>query len=171
MLTGIRVKAIPTSAQRLTLGQWMGCARVIWNAKCEEYRYYSTYARKYCPLGTFAPVDAQYSQFKDKEISPWLFGCPSQILRNSATNWFWTFQAFMKGQCGKPKRKKKSGNGSIYLTRELFRFELGNDGKWKLFVGTKTNNIGYLPLSIHRDFKVPASIYVKRRHDEFWAYF
>ncbi len=47
MLTGIRLQANPTPHQKLVLSQWMGCARVIWNAKCDEHRYYSIFARKY----------------------------------------------------------------------------------------------------------------------------
>jgi hypothetical protein len=86
----------------------MGCARFIWNAKCDEYRYHSSYARKYCPIGTFAPVDQQYSHFKSDEISPWLSDCPSQILRNSASNWFDTFQDFKQGHAVEsPKERKK----------------------------------------------------------------
>src|SRR6478609_69429 len=118
MLTGIRLKANPTDHQRLKLSQWMGCARFIWNAKCDENRYYSTYARKYCSIGIHAPIDAKYSHFKDGELSPWLSECPSQILRNSASNWYETYQDFLKGRCGRPRRKKKTGDGSIYLTRE-----------------------------------------------------
>src|SRR6478735_10072320 len=124
MLIGIRLKANVTNHQRLVLSQWMGCARFIWNAKCEENRYYSAYARKYCPVGTYAPIDKKYSHFKDEDLSPWLSDCPSKILANSACNWFDTYQDFMKGRCGKPKRKKKTGSGSIYLTRGLFRFEV-----------------------------------------------
>lgn len=84
MLTGIKLRANPTSHQKLILSQWMGCARSIWNAKVEEERYYRTYARKYCTIGTYAPIDQTTSQFKSKELSPWLSECPSQILRNSA---------------------------------------------------------------------------------------
>jgi putative transposase len=171
MLTGIRLKANPTGHQRQVLSQWMGCARFVWNAKCDEYRYHSSYARKYCTVGTFAPADQQYSQFKSDDLSPWLSDCPSQILRNSASNWFSTFQDFKQGLCGKPKRKKKTGDGSIHLTRELFRFEVCEDGVKRLFIGAKKNNIGYLSLKLHRSFKEPASLYIKKRHDEFWVSF
>lgn len=58
MLTGIKLRANPTSHQKLILSQWMGCARSIWNAKVEEERYYRTYARKYCTIGTYAPYSA-----------------------------------------------------------------------------------------------------------------
>ncbi|WP_240778722.1 helix-turn-helix domain-containing protein [Shewanella sp. SNU WT4] len=32
MFTGIKLRANPTSDQKLVLSQWMGCARSIWNA-------------------------------------------------------------------------------------------------------------------------------------------
>ncbi len=55
MLTGIKLRAHPTSHQKLILSQWMGCARSIWNAKVEEERYYRTYARKYCAIELTRP--------------------------------------------------------------------------------------------------------------------
>jgi putative transposase len=81
MLMGIQLKANPTKNQKLKLSQWMGCARLIWNAKCDEERYYQTFARKYHPIGTYAPIDQTTSQFKCKSLTPWLYDCPSQIIR------------------------------------------------------------------------------------------
>jgi hypothetical protein len=114
MLLGIQLKANPTKDQKLILSQWMGCSRLIWNSKCDEERYYSTFARKYYPIGTYAPMDQTTSQFKNKLLTPWLYDCPSQILRNSASNWYQTYQQFIKGSCGKPRRKPKSDVGSIH---------------------------------------------------------
>lgn len=162
MLQGVRFKANPTLTQKRTLSQWMGCSRLIWNAKCQEERYYSTFARKYYPIGTYAPIDQKTSQFKNKELTPWLYDCPSQIIRNTATNWYQTYQGFIKGRNGKPKPKAKSDRGSIHLTRELFHFERCNDGILRLFVGSKTNNIGYLSFKIHKVFKIPNSIYIRK---------
>ena len=142
----------------------MGCARVIWNAKCDDERYMTFFARRFCPIGTYAPIDQTYSQYKNDELTPWLKGCPSQILRNSAVNWYDTYWKFIKGECGKPKRKHKSDTGSIHLTRELFEFQHCADGNIRLFIGTKRNNIGYLSFKKHRDFKAPNSIYIKRRN-------
>jgi putative transposase len=89
------------------------------------------------------------TQSKCKEyvfkLTPWLFDCPSQILRNSVVNWYQTYGQFMRGECGKPKKKPfKDGSGSIHLTRELFSFETCEDGNTRLFIGSKRNNIGYL---------------------------
>ncbi len=106
MLMGIRLQAHPTSQQKLVLSQWMGCARFIWNAKCDEDRYPGSYAHRYMPCGTYAPIGQKFSQYKDGQLSPWLSQCPSQIPRNSVVNWYQTYQKFLKGECGKPKRKK-----------------------------------------------------------------
>ena len=171
MLMGIRLQAHPNSGQKLILSQWMGCARFIWNAKCEEDRYLSTFAKKYLPIGVYAPIDQKFSQYKDDILSPWLSDCPSQILPNSVSNWFQTYKAFLKGECGKPKRKPKSDAGSIHLTNELFRFETCDDGVTRLFVGTKTNNIGYLSLKNHGPYQPPKSIHIKRRLGQYFVSF
>ena len=171
MLQGIRLKANPTDQQKLILSQWMGCARFIWNAKCDEHRYYSAYARKYCPVGTFAPVDTKAAQFKSRELSPWLYNCPSQIIRNSATHWYQTFQKHIKRLCGKPKRKPKTDKGSIYLTKELFRFDVCEDGVTRLFIGTKTNNIGYLSFKSHGAFNEPKSLYIRKEIGRYFVSF
>jgi len=171
MLTGIKLRAHPNAAQKHTLSQWMGCARVIWNGKVEEEKYHRTYARKYCTIGTYPPIDQKTAQFKSEELTPWLSDCPSQILRNSAVNWYQTYQKFMKGLCGRPKRKTKSDKGSIYLTRELFNFELCSDGNVRLFIGTKTNNIGYLSFKAHSKFNHPNSLYVRKERGQYYVSF
>ena len=171
MLQGIRLKANPTENQKVILSQWMGCARVIWNAKCDESAYYSTFARKYYPIGTYAPLDQTTTQFKDKLLTLWLYKCPSQILRNSSVNWYQTYLKFIKGQCGKPKRKPKSDKGSIHLTRELFRFEQCADGVTRLWIGSKTNNMGYLSVKTHRQFMLPNSLYIKKERGQYFVSF
>lgn len=163
---GIKLQARPTEDQKLILSQWMGCARFIWNGKCQDDKYLTTFARKYMPVNTYAPIDQAFARYKDKEMSPWLFKCPSQILRNSAVNWYKTYVRFFKGLCGTPRVKKKGDGGSIHLTKELFRFECKN-GVIRLFIGSKTNNIGYLPIKIHRKFKDPKSIYIKKKNGRY----
>ncbi len=171
MLQGIRLKANLTEQQKLILSQWMGCARFIWNAKCDEDRYFRTYARKYCPTGTYPPVDQKTSHFKSRELSPWLSHCPSQIIRNSAVNWYQTCQKFMKGICGRPGRKPKTHKGSVHITKELFRFDVCKDGVTRLFIGTKTNNIGYLSIKNHRSFSQPKSLYIRKEAGSYYVSF
>lgn len=170
MQTGIRLKAHPTGPQKRTLSEWIG-ARVVWNAKCDEHKYLSTFARKHMPIGTYAPLDQSFSVFKDKELTPWLSDCPSQILRNEAVKWYQTYQRFFKKLGGRPVRKKKSDRGSIHLTRELFRFEKCADGVTRLFIGSKTNNIGYLSFKTHRKFGTPNSIRVVREAGDWFVSF
>jgi putative transposase len=171
VLRGIKLKANPTSNQKLILSQWMGCARFVWNAKVDEEKYYRTFARKYYPVGTYAPIDTKAAQFKSKDLTPWLSKCPSQIIRNSATNWYQTYQKFMKGLCGRPKRKPKADRGSIYLTREVFRLDHCEDGNVRLFIGTKTNNIGYLSFKAHGKFEIPKSLYVRKERGQYYVSF
>lgn len=160
MLTGIRYKAYPTAEQATVLSQWIGCARVIWNAKCDEDRYLRTFARKYLPLGTFPEVNKQYSHFKSEDTA-WLKKCPSQILRNSATIWHETYSDFLKGRCGRPQLKKRERGNYIWLTRELFQIEKVM-GQWRLRIGSKTNTIGVLPVRWHRKPQNPPnSIWIK----------
>ena len=171
MLTGVSFRAYPNKEQGLTLSQWMGCAKFIWNAKCAEDNYLIQFARRYLPIGTYPEVDQKYSQYKDHELVPWLFDCPSSILRNTTTNWFKTRQKYMKGICGRPRKKKRGGKGSIHLTNDMFRFEKCSDGNTRLFIGAKRNNIGYLSFKAHRNFKEPKSIYIIKRHGKYWVSF
>src|SRR5215208_4245505 len=170
MLTGIKLKSTPTPKQKQTLSQWMGCARFVWNAKCEENEYLTKFSRRYLPIGTYPPTDQTYSQYKT-ELSPWLSECPSQILRNSASNWYQTYRNYQKGLCGKPKRKKKSDTSSIHLTKELFKFEKCSDGVTRLFIGTKNNHIGYLSIKNHGSYKIPNSLRISRRNGVYWVSF
>jgi putative transposase len=172
VLLGIKLKSSPTDKQKKILNQWMGAAKCIWNAKCQEDRYFTIFARKYYPINTYPPVDQTYSQFKDKELSPWLYEVPSQILRNSATNWYNTYRDFIKGKCGKPKIKHNKNHGSMHLTREFFKFVKCDDGVTRLYIGTsKKFNVGYLTLKLHRKFKIPNSIYIKRSYNEYHVAF
>ncbi|MBF0206133.1 MAG: transposase [Oligoflexia bacterium] len=171
MLTGIKFLAKPSTEQKIRLSQWMGCARVIWNAKCEEDEYLRKFSVRYLPVGTYPPIDQTFSQYKT-ELTPWLKDCPSQILRNSAVNWYQTYQKFLKGICGRPRKKRKGDASSIHLTREVFILEKDAFGNFKLFIGSKTNNIGYLRVKFHtNNFSVPNSIRIRREKDRYYVSF
>ena len=167
MINGIKFLALPNSLQRKIFPKWMGCSNFIWNAKCAEDEYLRKFAKRYLPLGTFPKPDQKYSQYKNDELTPWLKNCPSQILRNSASNWYSTYQNFFKGLCKRPKIKHRDGGGSILLTRELFRFERDEKTKQiRLFIGTKKNNLGYLDVKWHDKkwlkYGYPNSIRIKK---------
>jgi len=84
--SGNSFRCYPTEEQKLALSQWMGCQRVIYNAKVAEDLYFRTLSRKSLTLtGTILPVDQKCHQFKNKEFTAYLYEVPSQILRNGAT--------------------------------------------------------------------------------------
>ncbi|MBI4640296.1 MAG: transposase [Candidatus Tectomicrobia bacterium] len=170
-LMGVKFRAYPTTVQKRVLNQWMGCGKFIYNAKCAEDRYFRAFRRGSLSLtGHPIPVDQTYSQFKS-EATPWLKECPSQILRNSAVIWYEAYQKYFKRRAGKPVPKKKGSNSSIGLTSELFALEEGKAGKWTLFIGTQTKNIGFLSFHAHRSFKMPKSITLSRINGKYFVSF
>ncbi len=85
--------------------------------------------------------------------------------------WYQAMQRFFKGLAGKPVRKRKGGRDSIWLTRELFELKQDEAGGWKLFIGKKKNNIGFLSFEAHRDFQLPASITISRDNGQYFVSF
>ncbi len=149
----------------------MGCARFIWNAKCDEDKYYRGFARKFTPYNHYYETqDQKYSHFKSNELSSWLANCPSTIQKNSTVNWFNTLKKSIKGVCGRPRRKKKSDKGSVHLTSDLFEFRVENN-KRKLFIGGKKFNIGALNFKAHAEFKEPKSIYISKERGQYFIGF
>ncbi len=174
MQMGIQMRAYPEENQKLIFSRWMGCDRVIWNAKCDEWKYQSTYARKYLPVGTYADIDASYSQYKDDELTPYLSQVPSQIARNAANRWRNTMRNWIDPthpQKGPAKKKKKQSKGSVYLTKELFEFISNSDGSLSLHIGTKKFPVGVLKFKAHGPFKKPKSINIKKNAGYWWLSF
>ena len=175
MQKGIKLRAYPNSEQREILSQWMGCYRVIWNAKCDQWRYETTYAKKYLPVRNYAAVDASYSQFKNRELTPYLFSVPSEILKDAANCWRDTMRNWMNPQHPQkaPARRKKSADsGSIFLEQRLFHFETDVDSKQlKLFIGTKTRDLGFLKVKYHHFFRTPKSIRIRKKAGVWWVSF
>lgn len=164
MLTGIRTHFNPDPKMAETLSQWIGCARVIYNGKCDEDRYLRKFAAKYLPIGTFPEVNKTASQFKDAELTPWLSDCPSQILRNSATIWANTYSRFFKGLGGRPQRKTKVNGNYIWLTKELFRVRWANS-ICILTIGTLANPVGEVRVKWNKSRipnQMPNSIWIRK---------
>src|SRR5271169_1475189 len=81
--SGVKYRAYPTEKQLVVLSQWIGCQRLIYNAKVAEDHYFRTF-RNHCLALTsmVTPVDQQCSQFKD--LTLFFYDVPSQVLRNRA---------------------------------------------------------------------------------------
>ena len=166
MQIGNRLRCYPTQAQQSVLLQWIGCQRFIYNAKVGEDRYYRAFARKSLEhTGQFAPIDQQYSQFKDDALTPWLSEVPSQLLRNGATKWKQAYSRFFSGLGGRPAIQTRHGKQSVWLTSELFSFVPATNPDTgeithALHIGTKKHPVGVLAFIAHRAYKAPASIHL-----------
>lgn len=158
MQRGVKFRAYPTDEQAHVLSQWIGCRRVIWNAKCSEEHYHRMFARKYCAIGTYAPIDKSYSQFKSEEMTPWLYDVPAEILKDAACSWAETYQRFIKGECGRPRLKKKSSRESVWLEKRLF--QVTPEGE--LYLGTTRRKLGKLDFYAHRPWEAPKSVTITR---------
>lgn len=167
MINGIRCRAYPSAEQQVKLAQWIGCARVIYNAKVDEMEYFQTFARKALGPWPRLEMDQAYSQFKSKELTPFLFDVPSQVLRNASTQFMTAWQRHLKGLASRPARKKKGRRDSVCLTSELFTL----DADGLVTIGTRKHALGTFKVSLHRPVNKPNSIVVSRRAGRWYVSF
>ena len=170
-ICGVKFKAYPTKEQAKILSQWIGCVRVIYNCKvAEDFQNYKIYKQ----TSQKTKVNQAYSHFKTEERE-WLKDCPSQILRNSSSNWYKSKQSFFDGVTRNPRKKKKGLRDTVLLTKELFSFQNDVDEKGsvrkKLIIGTKTNSLGVLKFYAHREFGVPNQIVVGKKNNDWYVSF
>jgi putative transposase len=169
-MCGVKFRAYPTMVQANILSQWIGCARVIYNCKVAEDR--QNYLR-FKETGEKSPVHQAYSHFKSED-RPWLNSVPSQILRNSASNWYQAKQRFFKNLAKNPRKKHKGARDSVLLTQELFSFTPKvNQGEvsTSLTIGTKRYDVGNLKIVDHRDCGMPKQVVISKKHDRWYVSF
>src|SRR5271169_3625016 len=182
MASGVKFRAYPDTTQSAVLTCWIGCQRFVYNSKvAEEDRYFRTFRNHALALtGLQTPVDQQYSQFKDGELTPWLFEVPSQILRKGAYRFMQAYARFFKGLSQRPSGKKKLGRQSVLITKELFQFiptgntTKVNDGLVKeprLLIGTGKFMVGELKFTAHRPYELPNSITIARHNSQWYVSF
>jgi putative transposase len=177
MLNGYRFRLYPNPAQEQILLRWIGCQRLIYNAKVQEDRDFRRFARRMVgTAGMAIPVDQQYSQFIT-ERTAFLREVPSQVLRNGAVKFRQAYQRFFQKLGGRPKFQKKSGRQAVWLTEELFAFlpsidePTGDVVSYQLTVGTKKFPVGVIPYVAHRSHAVPASIHIAVEGGHWWLSF
>lgn len=173
MQTGVRHSCNPKPYLRQTLAQWMGCQRFIYNGKVGEDAYFRTFQRHQLDLtGIYPPDDQMYSQFKDAELSPWLFNVPSQILRNGAVRFQQAKSRFKQGLSGRPVYKKKSHRQSVWITDDLFRFVAGEKkGYYSIILGTEAKPIGTLAIKGPLPLVIPKTIVIARQGGKWFTSF
>ncbi len=93
------------------------------------------------------------------------------MLGNSISNWYNTYQNFLKKRCGRPQNKRKDDLGNLFNSGSFLSLLSAGMGKTRLFIVSKTNNIAYLSIKKHRSYGVPNSLYIKKRHNKYWVSF
>ena len=174
MLNCYKFRLYPNAKQERILFRWIGCQRLIYNAKVQEDRYFRRFAQRMVgTAGKPVPVDQQYSQFIT-ERRPLLRDVPSQILRNGAVKFHRAYQRFLKKLGGRPKFKKKSGRQAVWLSRESFEFipqiddQTGNIVSYQLSLDTKRFPVGITAYLAHRSHSVPSSIHIAVQGGRWW---
>ena len=169
--TGRRFRAWPDEVLREVLPRWIGCQRFIYNAKVAEDRLFAAMRRmalRTAPDEAInTPLDQQYSQFKSRELSPWLFEVPSQILRNAAYRWMGAKTRQLRGLAKAPRIRNRNNFDSVMITKELFRFVRVTDPvtgevRDEIEIGTAAKPIGRIRFKATQAWSVPNSIVVRR---------
>jgi putative transposase len=176
MLTGRKYRLYPTPEQATVLGQWIGCARFVYNTKVNEEKYlawlrhWSIFSPSWenIPEGdTTGTVDQSFGHLKgSKTEKPWLHQVPCQIYRNAIVQWKqgWSNHWQNPKHFNKPTTRKRGEADSIWLTNELFEFV----SRGHIRVGTKTRDLGILFFKEHRRFRNPNSVTISRTPDGRW---
>jgi putative transposase len=177
MLNGYRVRLDPRPEQAPILLRWMGCQRLIYNAKVQEDRYFRRFQRRMVGLaGATAPVDQRYSQFITEQTA-FLREVPSQVLRNGSRALAPSLSTIFPETGWRPKLKTTAGRHSVCLTAELFRFipriheATGEVPGYHFWVGTDTFPVGIMPYVAHRRHAVPSSMTSAVEGGRWWLSF
>lgn len=176
MIVGRKIRIYPTAGQSAALNQWIGCQRVIRNAKVEETRY-RNWLRRYSKFssrpgdesGGFS-FDQAYSHFISDQ-NAWLREVPCQILRNGAYRAKEAFSRYYARKAKRPVHHSKQPTESVLITSELFRLFIPPtvaEPKWVLHLGSKSEPLGLIRWKAHREFQVPSMITITRQGDGAW---
>ena len=152
-MIGHRFRLYPSAEQSEILRKWIGHQRFIYNAKVQEQNYwYSFYKSSLSLVGESYRPDQSYSQFRNKDLTPWLDEVPSQILRNGCYRYMSGYAKFQKGLAKVPTVRKKYGEQSVLITSELFEFDAENKIDCKshfIHLGNKKFNMGKILFKVN----------------------
>lgn len=147
---GFICRLYPNSQQSGLLSQWIGSQRFIYNCKVRQDRLNSAYYQQCTDLGLSeiqTELNQEYSLFKDKQHTHWLYTVPSQVLRNGAVRWFTAKQRQLKGLAKAPKSRNRDNFYSVHLTKELFELSFkesvsDTEHHYTLNIGTSKYPVG-----------------------------
>ena len=174
--SGVRFQALVSGSLAAVLRQWIGCQRCIYNGKVSEDHLYAAQRRMLIASGVTdseklkTPLDQEYSRFKSRELSPWLYDVPSQVLRNGAYRWMCAKTRQIKGLAKAPTHRTRKNFNTVMLTGELFRFVPSN-GEVVLEIGTAKNPVGSLRFKAHRPYGIPKTIVIRNEAGRWFVSF
>ena len=173
MLSGVRFRAYPATAQAAVLRRWIGHQRFVYNAKVREAQYWRAFGRASLGLTGRQPLpDQAYSQFIGEDTA-FLREVPSQVLRNGAYRFATGSARTLKGLGGAPVVRKKHGRQSVLVTSELFEFVERTDVATgevlrDLVLGTKKFPLGRLRFKPHQPYTLPKMLSISAEPDGRW---
>ncbi|WP_193727635.1 RNA-guided endonuclease InsQ/TnpB family protein [Paraburkholderia franconis] len=174
LTSGVRFRLYPAGEVASVLRQWIGCQRFIYSSKVDEDHLFAAQRRLEIASGktdVATPLDQQYAHFKNRELTPWLYEVPSQILRNGAVRWMTAKQRQLKGLGRAPRRRTRRDFNSVLITGELFRFVRGASGQMLIEPGTDSNPIGQVPFIAHRIYDLPKQIVIREEVGRWYVSF
>lgn len=158
-----------SSHSATTIAKWIGCYGVVWNLKVADnkealVKYYANQGAKPIPNQKVAPLI--------DDSRPWLREVPSQIRRNSASEWMKGMQAFFRGRRGLPRFKDSNGKRSCLVTKELFVAEFIPEGV-KLSLRATENSTPFCEIVVKTEkaTTLPNQIWLSRVGARFFVSF
>jgi putative transposase len=160
MQVGYRTRCYPDLEMDGFLTFCVNAVRGLKNAKTadEQYQFWLRKTAILSPSWTGPNpegewvIDQCYSQYKDKDLSPWLYAVPSQLLRNRIVEHHKSWQNHFRDPKAMkvPTFQAKGQRDTLWLTKELFRPKTVQ-GRWlTLEIGTEANPEGLLRVRLHR---------------------
>ena len=163
------------NASRLAFFTWSAGQLFVYNEKVREQNYYDSLCRlidetkRHCqPIRPECCIERpeanqQYSELIDKQAMPWLSEVPSAILGIGAYRYCQAYKRYLRGLAGKPRvHVIKESDRTLQLTRSYFTIEPTSSKKWFLLkFGSSKKPGGSIRFKAHRDFMMPAMLFVK----------
>lgn len=141
-MKAFKTEICPTSSQIALIHQTCGNVRYIYN-QFIQYNFERLKKKE--------PIISGYDYSKminhDPNTPSWLKSVSSKALKQAIMNAHHAFQAYLKGEKGKPRFKKKTGDHSFYLIGTSFKVE-----RHRIFLPTlkwvRLKEYGYIPKDI-----------------------
>jgi putative transposase len=170
-IDAVRFRIYPNRIQQQVLNRWIGAQRYIYNQKVEELSYQlwlknnAKFSNRFQePQENYCPWDQAFSKYTLS--APWLKEIPSFIRRNGCSR-FRSAMANWGKDGGRPQFKTRKSVQSVLLTSECFTLRCC-DGEDRLFIGTKSRNLGVLKWIPHCEYQEPRQISITQELDGKW---